>query len=163
MLAERSWALAICLASCLGCLGGCLVGCGVETYREAPPDPSLSMHFVAEGDAPIGMSLPRYDDGELIPLEASALIEASHIDHVQLYETGEGERLVVIDLNDIGRERLREGTTARVGARLAIIAGGHVIAAPVIREPLTEGEAYVRVPLARIESVWAALGESPTE
>lgn len=136
-----------------------LVGCGVETYREAAPDPSLCMRFVAEGDTPIASGLPRYDDGELVPLEEAVLIAASHIDHVQLYETGEGERLVVIDLNDVGRERLREGTTARVGARLAIIAGDRVIAAPVIREPLTEGEAYVRVPAAEVETVWAALGE----
>jgi len=146
--------LLACTLSVLAC-----AGCGVETYREARPDPSLSMRFVAEGDVPVGMSLPRYDDGELIPLEESVLIEASHIDHVQLYETGEGERLVVIDLNDVGRERLREGTTERVGARLAIIAGEHVIAAPVIREPLTEGEAYVRVPATQVETVWAALGE----
>jgi preprotein translocase subunit SecD len=154
MLAERLLGLA---------LGVFLAGCGVETYREAPPAPSLSMRFVAEGEAPIALSLPRYDGGdELIPLEASVLIEASHIDHVQLYETGEGERLVVIDLNDVGRERLREGTTERVGARLAIIAGDHVIAAPVIREPLTEGEAYVRVPVAQIDAVWSAMG-APSE
>lgn len=148
-------------SAALGCglvLGG-LVGCGVETYREAAPDPSLCLRFVAEGDAPIASALPRYDDGELIPLEAAVLIEASHIEHVQLYETGEGARLVVIDLNDVGRVRLREGTTARVGARLAIIAGDRVLAAPVIREPLTEGEAYVRVPVAEVEAVWAALRE----
>ncbi len=145
-------------AWCVGVLV-VLAGCGVETYRQAPPDPSLSMRFVADGEAPVAMSLPRYDDGAIVPLEGSTLIEASHVDHVQLYETGDGERLIVIDLNDVGRERLREGTTARVGARLAIIAGDRVIAAPEIREPLTEGEAYVRVPVADVEAVWAALGE----
>lgn len=136
-----------------------LMGCGVETYRQAPPDPSIAMRFVAEGEEAVALTLPRYDTGEPVALEEGILIEASHVDHVQLYETGEGERLVVIDLTDVGRERLREASTARVGARLAIIAGDRVIAAPTIREPLTEGEAYVTVPAARIEEVWDALGE----
>lgn len=140
-------------------LFGVMAGCGVETYREAPPDPSIAMRFVAEGDTPVALTLPRYDTGELVPLEGGVLIEASHVDHVQLYAQGEGGRVVVIDLTDVGRERLREATTERVGARLAIIAGDRVIAAPVIREALTEGEAYVTIPEARIEEVWDAMGE----
>lgn len=138
-----------------------LAGCGVETYREAPPDPSIAMRFVAEGETPVALTLPRYDTGEAVPLEGGVLIEAEHVDHIQLYETGEGERVVVIDLNDVGRQRLREATTERVGARLAIIAGERVIAAPTIREALTEGEAYVRVPADRIEEVWDAMGRGP--
>ena len=63
----------------------------------------------------------------------------------------------MLDLSDVGRERLREATSARVGARLAIVAGGRIVAAPTIREPLTEGEAYVVVDASHVERAFDAL------
>lgn len=139
-------------------------GCGVERYRQARPSASLAVRFVAEGaeasaDAEL---LERWDGSSPLAVERAVVLGAEHIEHVQLLETGEGPRVIVLDLSDVGRERLREATTARAGARLAIVAGGRVVAAPTIREPLTEGEAYVRVEAAHVERAYAALA-APSE
>jgi hypothetical protein len=145
----RSCALSIAL--------GLVAGCGVETYREAPPAPSIAIRFVADDVTTAAETLPRWGTGEPVAVGGSDLIGAEHVDHVQLYETGEGERILVIDLTDVGRTRLREATTARVGARLAIVADGRVVATPTLREPLTEGEAYVRVAPEHVEAVFDAM------
>lgn len=136
-----------------------VAGCGVEHYREAAPDPSIAIRFVATGETTAAELLSRWDDGEPLPLETAIVIGPEHVDHVQLLETGDGPRVIVLDLSDVGRERLREATTARVGERLAIVAGGRIVAAPTIREPLTEGEAYVTVDAASVERVFDALSE----
>lgn len=146
-------------SSILAVVAGVIPGCGVETYREALPDPSLSVRFVADGAASDAELLERWDAGDALLVERSVVVGPEHVDHVQLLESGDGARIIVLDLSDVGRERLREATTARVGARLAIVAGGRVVAAPTIREPLTEGEAYVTVDVAHVERAFDALTE----
>ena len=54
---------------------------------------------------------------------------------------------------------LLEHAAAVFGDRLAIVAGGRIVAAPTIREPLTEGEAYVSVAQDDVERVFDALSE----
>ena len=115
--------------------------------------------FVAESDATAADVLERWDESAPLAVERAVVLGPEHVEHVQLLESGEGGRIIVLDLSDIGRERLREATTARVGARLAIVAGGRIVAAPTIREPLTEGEAYVVVDRARVEQAFDALSE----
>lgn len=151
--------LAHLLGSVSGVILAVLPGCGVEQYREALPDPSLSVRFVADGEASDAEVLERWDEGDALAVERSVVVGPEHVDHVQLLESGDGARIIVLDLSDVGRERLREATTARVGARLAIVAGGRVVAAPTIREPLTEGEAYVTVDVAHVERAFDALTE----
>lgn len=133
--------------------------CGVEQYREARPDESLSIRWVASDEAVDAEVLPRWDEGEALAVENAVLVGAEHIDHVQLLESGDGPRIIVLDLSDVGRERLREATTDAEGRRLAIVAGGRIVAAPTIREPLTEGEAYVSVDAAFVDRAFEALSE----
>lgn len=134
-----------------------VAGCGVETYREGLPAPSIAIRFVADDVTTAEETLPRWGSGEAVAVGGPDVIGAEHVDHVQLYETGEGERILVLDLTDVGRTRLREATEGRVGARLAIVVEGQVVATPTLREPLTEGEAYVRVPPEHVEAVFEAM------
>lgn len=134
-----------------------IAGCGVETYREGPPAPGIAIRFVADDTSTASETLPRWGEGEPVAVTGVDLIGAEHVDHVQLVETGDSGRLLVLDLTDVGRSRLREATTDRVGARLAIIVEGRVVATPTLREPLTEGEAYVRVAPEHVDAVFEAM------
>lgn len=134
-----------------------IAGCGVETYREGLPAPSIAIRFVADDAAPAVETLPRWGDGEAVAVGGVDLVGAEHIDHVQLIDGADGERILVLDLTDVGRSRLREATTDRAGARLAILVDGRVVATPTLREPLTEGEAYVRVAPEHVEAVFEAM------
>ena len=136
---------------------GLISGCGVEHYREGLPDTSISVRFVAEAETTDADVLERVDGAAGLAVERAVVVGPEHVEHVQLLESAEGPRIIVLDLSDVGRERLREATTARVGARLAIIAGGRIVAAPTIREPLTEGEAFVVVDAAHVERAFDAL------
>jgi|GEM_PF-3114457 preprotein translocase subunit SecD len=138
-----------------------LAACGVETYRQARPSAEVAIRFVADDVTRAGETLPRWGEGEPIAVGGADVVGAEHIEHVQLYETGEGRRLIVLDLSEIGRTRLREATTERVGARLAIVVAGRVVATPTLREPLTEGEAFVRVDPEHVEAIFAAMTEEP--
>lgn len=145
------------LGGCALCVSTAIPACGVERYREALPDITLSLRFVAEGAASDAEVLARWDEGDSLAVEHAVVIGPEHVEHVQLLEAAEGPRVIVLDLSDVGRERLREATSARVGARLAIVAGGRIVAAPTIREPLTEGEAYVVVDASHVERAFDAL------
>ena len=133
----------------------------METYREARPDPGVAIRFVADDATAAAETLPRWGSEEPVAVGGADVVGAEHIEHVQLYETGEGRRLIVLDLSEIGRTRLREATTERVGARLAIVVAGRVVATPTLREPLTEGEAFVRVDAAQVDAIFAAMTEDP--
>lgn len=146
-------------------------GCGVERYRERLPAPDLQIRMVAlDGeDAEI---LPRASGCALVPRSGCAaaatlpiaravIVDAEHIRHVRLLEAGDGSRVLVLDLDDVARGRLEEASRARVGARLAIVARGRVIAAPTIRTALTESEAYVAVPLDELESSFTLMSAEP--
>jgi preprotein translocase subunit SecD len=145
--------LALALAVTLTACGGF----GVERYREAAPDETLALRFVAEGQATVDEALPRLGSDEVVSLEAGALLRASHVAHVQLLEAGDGERMLVLQLRDEGRARLREGTARADGRRLALVAAGRVVATPLVRGVLDQGEIAVRVPAAQIEAAFAAV------
>jgi len=137
-----------------------IAACGVETYREARPAAEVAIRFVADDVTAAAETLPRWGSEEPVAVGGADVVGAEHIEHVQLYETGEGTRLIVLDLTEVGRTRLREASTERVGARLAIVVGGRVVATPTLREPLTEGEAFVRVDPAQVEAIFAAMTEA---
>ncbi|GAB4209200.1 MAG: hypothetical protein OHK0013_28360 [Sandaracinaceae bacterium] len=144
----------------IGWLSAWLDGCGgfgVERYREAPPADSLALRFVAEEGEAADEALPRLGSDEVVPIEAGALVRARHVAHVQLLEAGDGERVIVLQLRDEGRVRLREATLRTEGRRLAVVAGGHVVATPVVRGVLDQTEIAVRVPAADLEAAFAAL------
>lgn len=82
---------------------------------------------------------------------------AEHIRHVRLLHATDGARVWVLDLDDTGRARLAEASLGRVGERLAIVAGGRIVAAPTITNPLTEGEAYIVVPPAALERAFEVM------
>jgi preprotein translocase subunit SecD len=137
-----------------------LTGCGgfgVERYREADPEPSLALRFVAEGDEPPDEVLPRLGSGEVVPLAAGALLRAPHVAHVQLLDSAEGERVLVLQLRDEGRVRLREASAGASGRRVAVVAAGAVVATPILRGVLDQSELVVRVEPARVEGAYAAI------
>jgi preprotein translocase subunit SecD len=150
-----------CLALTLAGLGaGPVSGCGgfgVERYREAEPAATLTLRFVADEGSAVDEALPRLGSDETVALEAGALLRASHVAHVQLLEAGDGERMLVLQLRDEGRARLREATARADGRRLAVVASGRVVATPVLRGVLDQSEIAVRVPAAQLEVAFAAV------
>lgn len=138
-------------------------GCGafgVEHYREGLPSADLAIRFVADDDHPAEATMARLD-GEELGIAAGTLVASDQIEHVRLLEAAEGGRVIVIVLRDPGRDRLREATADAAGRRIAIIAGGHVIAAPTLRGQLTESEAYVAVPRRDLERAYDAMTATP--
>ena len=149
-----TWALALLTASLLAC-----GGFGVEQYREAEPRGSLELRRVArEGRADVEL-LPRLDDGGSVALEPGAILRAAHVAHVQLVDGADGVRLLVLQLRDEGRVRLREATASDADRELALVAEGRVIATPTVRGALDQNEIAVRVPPAQIDAAYAALHE----
>jgi preprotein translocase subunit SecD len=136
-----------------------LSGCrfGVEQYLQRSPAEDLSIRMVADDPGAEAELLPRLSGDENLAVETAEVISARHVRTVRLLDAADGSRVIVIDLDDAGRVRLAEASTARAGGRMAIVAGGRVIAAPTIRTPLTEGEAYVSVPPESLEAAFAAM------
>jgi preprotein translocase subunit SecD len=145
----------IAVLVCLSLIAGC-GAFGVEHYQEALPSEDLAIRFVADDDHPAEAVLTRLDGTE-IGVATGTLVASDQIEHVRLLEAAEGGRVIVIVLRDAGRDRLREATTDAAGRRIAIVAGDHVIAAPTIRGPLTDSEAYVRVPRRDLRRAYDAM------
>lgn len=134
-------------------------GLGVERYREAEPHGSLELRRVAlEGRTDVEV-LPRLDGSGAVSLEPGAILRAPHVAHVQLVEGADGERLLVLQLRDEGRVRLREATAGDADRALALVADGRVIATPTVRGALDQNEIAVRVASAQIDAAYAALHE----
>jgi preprotein translocase subunit SecD len=148
-------ALAISLSLGLTIVPACAFG--VEQYREGLAASDLSIRLVADDTHAAELTLPRIGTEEPIALAAGSIVTAEQIEHVRLLDAAEGNRVIVIVLRDAGRDRLREATTDAAGRRLAIVAGAHVIAAPTVRGPLTESEAYVAVPADQLESAFTSM------
>ncbi len=53
------------------------------------------------------------------------------------------KNVVSLTLNESGRTKFAEATTAHVGEAIAIVYDGEVISAPTVQEPLTEGKAQI--------------------
>jgi preprotein translocase subunit SecD len=144
------------LALGLAVVAGC-GGFGVEQYREGAAASDLAIRFVADDTHPAETTLPRIGTEEAIGIAAGTVVSATQIEHVRLLDAADGGHVIVIVMLDAGRDRLREATTDATGRRLAIVAGGHVIAAPTIRNALTENEAYVSVPAEHLEAAFTAM------
>ena len=140
--------IALLLASCLG----------VETYRERGPAPSLAIRMVA-AEGREGEVLPRWsgDTSEMLAVEPGVVASAQHIRHVRLLDAADGSRVLVLDLDDTGKARLAEASSLGIGRRLAIVVDGRIVAAPTIRNALTEGEAYVTVPPEELERAFEVM------
>ena len=137
-----------------------IAGCGVEQYRQRLPARDLAIRMVADEGADAAEVLPRLsgDAGEMLIVERAVVVDADHIRSVRLLDAADGARVIALDLDDVGRNRLEEASRAHVGGRMAIVAGGRVIAAPTIRNPLTESEAFVQVPPESLEAAFTAVG-----
>lgn len=134
-------------------------GLGVEQYREAEPRETLELRRVAtEGRVDVEV-LPRLDGSGDASLEPGAILRAGHVAHVQLVEGADGVRLLVLQLRDEGRVRLREATAGETDRTLALVAGGRVVATPTVRGALDQNEIAVRVPSDQVEAAYAALSE----
>lgn len=140
--------------------GSGVAGCGVEQYRQRLPAHDLAIRMVAADGADAAEVLPRLSGGtdEMLIVSREVVVDADHIRSVRLLDAADGTRVIVLDLDDAGRARLEEASRAHVGGRMAIVAGRRVIAAPTIRNPLTESEAFVQVPPESLEAAFAAVG-----
>ncbi|MDQ3030880.1 MAG: hypothetical protein M3Y87_00550 [Myxococcota bacterium] len=139
-------------------LGGCL---GVETYRERMPAPTLAIRLVAidPQDAEV---LPRLsgDTSELLAIERAEVVGSENIRRVRLLDAAQGVRVLVLEVDEIGRARLEEASRAHIGGRMAVVVDGRVVAAPTILNPLTEREVYVSVAEPDVERAFGAISAS---
>lgn len=135
-------------------------GLGVEQYRETVPRGTLALRRVAgpdrEGVAEV-VHLPRLVGEGTVALEPGAILRATHIAHVQLVDTGEGERLIVLQLHEEGRQRLLEATRDADGTTLALVADDVVIATPTLRGALDQTEIAVRIERPYVRRAFRAL------
>lgn len=146
------------LALALFSTPGCASAFGVEHYTEGLPASDLAIRLAADDAHAAETTLPRLDaPGDELGIAAGTIVSAEQIEHVRLLEAAEGGRVIVIVLRDEGRDRLREATADAAGRRLVIVAGGRVIAAPTVRGPLTESEAYVSVPADQLEVAFGSM------
>lgn len=147
---------ALAVAVALAALPAC-GGLGVEQYREAEPRASLELRRVAAEDRADAESLPRLVGDGVVRVEPGAILRASHVAHVQLVEGADGTRLLVLQLRDEGRERLREATAHDEGRTLALVSDGRVVATPSVRGALDQNEIAVRIEPAQADRAYAAL------
>ena len=143
------------LAPCVA-LALALFACGVEQYRQRAPAPDLSIRLVAAEGADSEL-VPRLDGGDAVAVARTAVVGAEHIVHVRLLHAADGQRVLVLDLDATGRDRLREASTGHAGERVAIVAGGRVVAAPTIRNELADAEIFVAVPRAIVGRAFDAM------
>ncbi len=91
------------------------------------------------------------------------MVDADHIRHVRLLEAADGQRILVLDVDDVGRARLFEASRSNIGGRMAIVVEGRVVAAPIIRDPLIGNEVLVSVAPDEIDRTFAVMGiEDPS-
>jgi preprotein translocase subunit SecD len=157
---ERWFSRWVSVASALLTLG--LLACGglgVEQYREAEPRGTLEVRRVATSGRADVEVLPRLDGAGDVSLEPGAILRSSHVAHVQLVDGADGVRLIVLQLRDEGRVRLREATAGEADRSLALVVDGRVVATPTVRGVLDQNEIAVRVAPAQIDAAYAALGE----
>lgn len=93
------------------------------------------------------LAFGRLDDGRwrTYLVSAQAELDGGSIEHVDITRDDDLAR-VKIDLTPDGGERLHALTTRAVGAKLAVLANGTVIAAPVIATPIEGRHAEVTLP-----------------
>jgi preprotein translocase subunit SecD len=161
----RGHALAVGLAlGTLGVLAQACGGLGVEQYRTTAPRATLAVRRVAAEGRADAERLPRLDGEGEVALEPGAVLRASHVAEVQLVTGADGARLLVLQLRDEGRVRLREATASdegqsvsRVDRRLALVADDRVIATPTVRGVLDQNEIAIALDDAQVDAAFAAL------
>ena len=98
---------------------------------------------VAWADAPdSAFSIRGLDDGAAKP-SGEMLISAAMVQSAYPATDADGRLAIRFEFNDEGRRRLADYTTANVGRRVAFVANGEILAAPVIRDPMTGGKAEI--------------------
>lgn len=108
---------------------------------DSPPTPLslLSLHWLAapELEDAVFCLLP---DGSNVPVQPEALVDIERVASARVQAEGNDSYVVVVQLDSVGRVRLREVTTQGVGRRLAIVVDGTVAALPLITRPIESGE-----------------------
>lgn len=133
-----------------------LAACGVGTYRSGRVSAALELRLVAPEGQP-GERVRRWFRHGALTLEAEPFVQTEHVREVQLESLPDERRQLVLYLDEVGAQRLAEVTQAHPGRRLAVVVDGRVLAAPVIRGPITEGAAVLAVPDDQLEPVFSAL------
>jgi hypothetical protein len=136
---------------------GLVAACGVETYRERLPARDLSLRWVATSGGEGVDTLPHRGRAGTLAVERAVVVDADHIRHVRLLDGADGQRVIVLETDDVGQARLRAASETHPGRRLAVVAGGRVVSAPTVRGPLTEREVHVSGPPDEIEETFGRL------
>jgi len=110
-------------------------------FKLVEDDPN-KLKEVKEGKVPQGYEVKKLKEEKLL-LHKKAVITGSDLDSAVSSFGGDMFPEVKLTLNKEGRKKFAKLTRENVGRRLAIILDGVVKSAPVIREPILDGEAVI--------------------
>ncbi len=135
-----------------------LVGCQ-DDQRAASIEriDGVTIAFFIASDEP-GPDLEEYlvrDDDRTLYLPSQPFLMQQHVQRAEIAESDYGNGLRLL-LNDDGRQRLFEMTSANIGSPLAIAINGEVISTPLIREAMDTGQVLVTGSLGSEEIEWVA-------
>jgi carboxylesterase type B len=102
----------------------------------------LSFHQVVQAGSAGAIALPD-TAGERLWIDPVAVIDADHIVRAELTDGAQNQTAIVFRFDGYGARRFASFTAAHVGERFAIVLGGKVISAPMIRSPITGGSGII--------------------
>ena len=102
----------------------------------------LSFHQVVQAGSAGAIALPD-TAGERLWIDPVAVIDADHIVRAELTDGAQNQTAIAFRFDGYGARRFASFTAAHVGERFAIVVGGKVISAPMIRSPITGGSGII--------------------
>lgn len=131
-----------------------LAGC--SDASENLPAGSFGVYAVVDDGTPT----PHWDPME--PEERlAATPELTDADVVKVEEATDeftGAPQLVVHFTDAGATRFADFTAARVNQKIALVVDGRVVSAPIVRERIPGGRAWLSVQPGQLGAVRAALG-----
>ena len=125
-------------------LAGLVVAVAAPPARAADPNDTFAVRPVDSDESPLAgdIRLPQAD-GEGIWVSPQVLLAADMVKTAYPVADGAGGVAVRFEFTEAGRRILADYSTAHVGGRLAFVVNWVVLAAPVIRDPMTGGKAEI--------------------
>ena len=117
----------------------------LATAAAAAPKP-LDLRLVVDC-APGAPTVPYAHQGvnEGLCLAPDIIVGRADIKDAQVITTGYGDEAARLTISDEAVGRLTAATSANVGKRIAVVYDGHVIFAPVVRDPITGNQLEITV------------------
>ena len=140
---------AVAAARWLALLGVLLLG-GCASDARLPAEPhQLGIHAAHTASADGLLAMTDRHSGVRLWVAPQALLTEADVAAAEMAMTPEGEPAVIITLTDRGRAILADLTRKTLGQPLAIVLGGELRLAPIVREPVLDG----RVALTGFDSL----------